>query len=601
MKNFFSKQIIFFSDKLYILKFYFKYVKFGMFIIVFSSILAGLLESVGISLLLPVFQSLLTNVEGVKLPSLFENFFEFLHIQPKLTNFISFFLILFILKAVVKFFTGYLKVFYSGKFLLELRMNLISGLINYNFINFTRNDTGKISSLLTMEVEKLLSGFIYFSNYLVTIFTGFSFVIVIFYMNYKFALIIILFGALYYSLFRNVNKSIKKLSKDITLNNSNFNSLLIQFIQSYKYLKSTNNFVEIKRLLKKFVILIRKKHLQKDLRTNMIAALQEPATLLILVLIVYFSIKVIKVDASTSILILLLFYRSTSYFLSSQSIWNSFLSQIGSTNSVINFEKELMKNVEIHNGRNKINFKNNIVIKDLSFSFENEIKKNILDNVNLEFKYKTTTAIIGKSGGGKSTLINVITGLIKPYAGDVLIDGMSINDIDVNDWRSKIGIITQESVIFNDSILNNITLWNYNEEIDSERLQEIIKMSRLDDFIVSKTDLYRIVGDRGISLSGGQRQRISIARELYKKPQVLILDEATSALDSETENYINKSIESLQGSITLIVIAHRLSTIKNADNIYVIEDGKTLENGSYQDLLSNPDSKFSSFIKYQSL
>jgi ABC-type multidrug transport system fused ATPase/permease subunit len=204
-----------------------------MFIIIFFSILAGFLESIGISLLLPVFQSLITNKEEIILPSFFNKFFSTFNIEPKLANFIVFFLLLFLLKAIVKFFTGYLKVYYSGKFLLDLRVNLINKLINYNFISFTRKDTGKISTLLTMEVEKLLSGFIYFSNYLVTIFTGFSFVIVVFYMNYKFALVIILFGVLYYSLFRNVNKSIKVLSKEITDNNSNFNSLLIQFIQSY--------------------------------------------------------------------------------------------------------------------------------------------------------------------------------------------------------------------------------------------------------------------------------------------------------------------------------------------------------------------------------
>jgi subfamily B ATP-binding cassette protein MsbA len=195
----------------------------------------------------------------------------------------------------------------------------------------------------------------------------------------------------------------------------------------------------------------------------------------------------------------------------------------------------------------------------------------------------------------------MITGLIQPNKGDIFIDETSINDVYISYWRSKIGFITQESVIFNDSILNNITLWNYDEKKNKEWLLNVIKMSRLDDFIISDDELLRVVGDRGISLSGGQRQRISIARELYKKPQVLILDEATSALDSETENYINKSIESLKGSVTLIVIAHRLSTIKNADNIYVIEDGKSIENGSYQELSDNPNSKFSSLIKFQSL
>ena len=208
---------------------------------------------------------------------------------------------------------------------------------------------------------------------------------------------------------------------------------------------------------------------------------------------------------------------------------------------------------------------------------------------------------MGKSGSGKSTLINIITGLLKPNIGSVYIDEVDLRQINLNDWRSKIGYITQESVIFNDTILNNITSWDYNEKEDYSRLWNAIKMSHLDEIIANDNDLNREVGDRGVSLSGGQKQRIAIARELYRNPKVLILDEATSALDSETENSIIESLEELNGKITIIVIAHRLSTIKKADIINVIEGGIIIESGSYEELINNTSSRMNEFIKMQEL
>ena len=591
------------SGRLRIIKFYFKYVKFGMLFIVCLSFLTGVLESIGVSMIFPILQSILENkpkLEATNFP-IVSDVLTFFSIDYTINNLVTIFVVLFLFKAIFKFVTGYFKLFYSSKFLLDIRKNMIKNLSGLEYTNYTKRETGKLSSTFTLEVENMVSGFIYFSNYLVTIFTGISFIIIILFIEYKFTFIILFFGMIYYLGFKKLNVKIKNISKEITSSNSKFNSLLIQFIQSYKYLKSTNNFYHLNDFLKQTVVNIRRLKIQKDIRTNFVLAIQEPAVLLLVLLIVYVSVSVIKIETSVVLMLLVLFYRSTNYFLSSQSTWNNFLGQIGSTNSVIQLESSLIENQEDSAGVKKVDFSKSIILKNMDFKYSNDSMIKNLDSINLEIPLNKTVAFVGKSGSGKSTLINIITGLLKPNSGNVSIDGIDLSEINLKDWRSKIGYIAQESVIFSDTILNNITSWDYNKEQDYSRLWNAIKMSHLDEIIKNDNDLNRDVGDRGVSLSGGQKQRIAIARELYRNPKILILDEATSALDSETEKSIIESLEELNGKITIIVIAHRLSTIKNSDIINVIEGGIIIESGSYDELINNNSSRMNEFIKMQEL
>lgn len=214
-------------------------------------------------------------------------------------------------------------------------------------------------------------------------------------------------------------------------------------------------------------------------------------------------------------------------------------------------------------------------------------------------------AFVGESGAGKSTLIDTLTLLLRPKKGNVFIDGLNAVEIDKDSWRSQIGYVSQETVVFDDTIANNICLWKGDYRKDEnvrKRVEEAAKRAYAHRFIETLQDGYETtVGDRGVRLSGGQRQRLFIARELYKNPKLLILDEATSSLDTESERYIQKSIDSLKGSMTVVIIAHRLSTIKNADLIYVLDDGEIIEQGSYDELSNDEKSRFSKMVAIQSL
>jgi subfamily B ATP-binding cassette protein MsbA len=189
-------------------------------------------------------------------------------------------------------------------------------------------------------------------------------------------------------------------------------------------------------------------------------------------------------------------------------------------------------------------------------------------------------------------LSDVIVALLRPSKGDLFIDGISIKEIDVESWRDKIGYISQDVVIFDDTISNNIGMWNGDNLSSDEyilRVNDAAKKAGILEFVNTLKDGFDTkVGDRGVRLSGGQKQRLFIARELYRRPKILILDEATSALDSKSEKIIESSINKLSGEMTIIMIAHRLSTIKNADRIVVLDEGVVVQSGSYEELVSLP-------------
>jgi ABC-type bacteriocin/lantibiotic exporters, contain an N-terminal double-glycine peptidase domain len=584
-----------------IFRFYYSYTGAKLFVLILLSALTGLLEGVGISMLFPILTSF-SNKSSVSTSNPGTNIFQkiagFFHLQATQRNLIILFITSFILKAIVKYLVGLYKTKLSANLLKRIRFDFISGFVNLDYLYYSKLDSGKISNTFTLELERSVSGFIYFCNYVVGLFTGLAFLSMVFFIDVKFTVIIIAAGVLYYLSFSGINKAISNYSKKITFENSGFNSLLIQFVQSFKYLKSTNSFGSMKKMLESNVDSIRRLKFDMDMRASLVVAMQEPMVLLLILGVVYINVVLFNISMGSIVIILLLFYRSINYLLSSQSVWNNFISQIGSTESVIRLKKDLTGNIESVKGNTNIMFDCGIQLKGVSFSYG---EKPTLKNVDLKIPKNQTIALIGRSGSGKSTLVNLITGLLKPDKGELLIDGISIDKIDIGEWRKKIGYITQETIIFNDTIENNITLWDEFKAQHEQNYQEAIEKSQLTALMDEHTNGEKIIGDRGIMLSGGQRQRIAIARELYKKPTLLILDEATSALDSETEMYIQRSIDELKGKLTIIIVAHRLSTIKHADRVVVFEHGEIVETGTFNELASIPQSKLNNFVKLQKL
>jgi len=227
-------------------------------------------------------------------------------------------------------------------------------------------------------------------------------------------------------------------------------------------------------------------------------------------------------------------------------------------------------------------------LTDIRFTYPDSPKP-VLDGITLSVKQNSTIALVGTTGSGKTTLVDVILGLLRPQEGTIDVDGQVLDDTRLRAWQANIGYVSQDVYLIDESIAANIAFGVPEEEVDQQAVESAAKIANLHDFIVHELPrgYSTVVGDRGVRLSGGQRQRVGIARAVYTNPQILILDEATSSLDGITENIVMEAVQSLASQKTIIMIAHRFSTIQACDQIYLLEHGRITDHGSYAQLMEN--------------
>lgn len=338
-------------------------------------------------------------------------------------------------------------------------------------------------------------------------------------------------------------------------------------------------------------------------RKELAAPLTEIFGIFALVIIVIFGgLMVIKGEIHPSILIgfVLLFARILAPMQSVTTAYYNLKKASAAAQRLYEILDAKEKIVEKPDAIEEIEFKDKISYKNVFFSYreENEENKMVLENINLEALHGQTVAIVGKSGSGKSTLIDLLPRFHDVIDGEITIDDVPIKDFNINSLRKIIGVVTQESILFNDTIFGNIA---FGIDATLEQVQNAAKAANAHNFILNTPKgYYTNIGDRGLTLSGGERQRICIARAILKNPKILLLDEATSALDTESEKLVQESLHALMKGRTTFVIAHRLSTIVNSDKIIVMDNGKIVEEGNHQSLLSQ-NGIYSKLIELQTL
>lgn len=323
----------------------------------------------------------------------------------------------------------------------------------------------------------------------------------------------------------------------------------------------------------------------------------EPILMIVLIGVLYFSLNVFKVKLSDVLVILYAFKNMVPLILSVMSEKNNIAGFIPSYQQVEMLENKSLL-LQVKEGEKVFEkLKDKIVLSSVSFSYAKD--KAILKNISLEIPKGKMVALVGKSGSGKTTIADLVMGFYHPDAGQVLIDGEDLKNFNTSLLREKIGFVSQEPVLFNQTIRENL-LWAKENATDEEIREALTKSHALDFINRIPEGLEAKVGDRGTMLSGGERQRIAFARAILRKPDLLILDEATSALDSESEKIVQVAIQSVAKNCTTLVIAHRLSTIKEADLIYVIDNGVIIETGTYENLIER-NGAFKQLIQNQQM
>jgi ATP-binding cassette subfamily C protein len=323
-------------------------------------------------------------------------------------------------------------------------------------------------------------------------------------------------------------------------------------------------------------------------------------TVIMLAIIVLTLIQLVKIPIASLFILIYIFVMMIPQFSTIQSSYQYFINSLPAFDNINQLEMQCLQNIDSTESEGDVMVLENMINFDhIFFSYRGEDHFKIED-LNLRIPVGETIAITGSSGTGKSTVADLLMGLIQPDSGVIKVDNVPLAQDNLLSWRDRIGYVAQETFLFNETIRFNLLL-TQPDAVEKDLINSL-RLAAAYDFVEELPDgLDTFIGDRGVKLSGGEKQRLALARALLRKPSIIILDEATSNLDSENEKRILNSVENLHGDITILMIAHRLSTIRKADQIYFMENGSIVESGTWDELLSKNNGKFNSFHKFQSI
>ena len=583
--------------------YFYSHLKYKVFVYLGLIIGAGFSDSLGLALFMPLINLSAgandnDSSEGLGGLAFITEGLEKVGIELTFNSVLVLISIVFVIKGILKFIEQYYIAFMRVSFIRKIRFQLIASLKQCQYTVFSQTDAGRIQNTMSVEITRITSGFkAFFATMqgliLVAIYTSAALK-----ANFQFAVFVVIGALLTNIIFRFFYKLTKLYSYTMTGKGHAFQAFLLQSVQFFKYLKATNVLALYEKRLKHSVQEVEYLQLKIGKVSALLTAIREPLVILAIVLSMFVHVNVFEGEFSAIVLSVALFYRSMQVLMQLQTTWNNYIATTGSLNAAIQLNKELRVSQETNQGKTFSTFDKAIHLNNIGLSFG---EKEILNNVNLEIPKNSFIALVGESGAGKTTLTNVISGLVNPDAGAVMLDDEDLKDFNIDSYRNNLGYITQEAVIFNDSLFNNVSLWAEQTEENIQKVKEVLELVHLTKTVEDLENGFdTILGDQGVILSGGQRQRISIARELFKPSQLLIFDEATSALDSETETIIQDNLKKIIGNKTVVMIAHRLSTIRKADQVVLLADGKIEDTGSFDELLAKSE-KFSNMAKMQHL
>ena len=564
-------------------------------------VLLSLSEAVSLLILVPLLglvgldvgQGSLGQIDGI-----ISAFFTYLGLKPTL---IMILIIYVVVISISAFLTRYQTLQTSQiqyQFANHLRKRLYNSITNSNWLFFSRMKSSSLAHALTNEIDRISMGTGQFLTFIASIMILVVYIIFALKLAGLITGVIFAVGILILLILRRRASKSRTSGEDITTTTRDLYYSILQHLDGMKTIKSFGMQDENIKVFKDQSNQVAKNYLEAIRSYADVKLLFDVGTVVVLAVMVFFLIEVVKLPTASLFLLIYLFVRMIPQFSTIQRAYQYFINMLPAFGNVMDLEGQFLENCETSKSEEEfIELKDKITFENVNFSYRGEDHFTLKD-LNLEIPAGKTIALAGPSGVGKSTMADLIMGLISPEKGRVVVDGTVLSDDFFASWRNRIGYVAQETFLFNETIRFNLELAS--PDASEDELNEALKLAAAYQFVSKFPEgLDTVIGDRGVRLSGGERQRLALARALLSKPSILILDEATSNLDSENENKILKAIDDLHGEITILMIAHRLSTIKNADYIYLFENGKIIESGTWDELLKNKKGWFREMGNFQ--
>ena len=547
------------------------------FVVVVLSIISGFIQSIAIFTLFPlmVFLDVNDNSEGfTKFIDIYELILNFLNLNNSLFLVLSFMILFVTLSSIINF----LIHIYSSKISLsiarKIRNEYTDSITNASWTFFLEKNTGEIVNSLITESEAISSGYQTSIKFYSQLIQGFIILFSTFFIDTFVALASLFFGIIMILIFGNLLNITKLTGQNIRQSMNQISKIIIDYLYFIKPLKAMNMEKKLIPILSKQIKQLETNTLKFYILKGLPTFFKDPILICLLSIGIYF---IISYNLMSTILIVpmsLLFIRSSQTLSLSFSSFQS-LKRIEVFYDSLNINLKKSKEMnEIDNGSKEFNFKKNIIFNNVCFSYG---RKKIFDTINFKIHKNSFNLIVGESGLGKTTLIDLISRIHNPKTGNICIDDINISEFKLSSLRKNIGYVPQEFTFFNGSVRDNITMGD--KFYSDEAIIDILKLSSAEFVLDLNYGIDTLIGEKGFALSGGQRQRLSLSRALIKQPKILILDEPTSNLDQESKKDLINCLEKIKliSDITIIMISHDLIKLKIDYTIFKINEGKILK------------------------
>ncbi len=554
----------------------------------------GVLEGIGVGAVIPALSFLLGNgsqVENSVVSQTIKGFFDFFSIPFSFRYLLAMVAGLFVARAFILGIFTYVRARIGAEFINAEMADILSATFSARWPFLLKQKIGYVQNTIVSDVRR--------SANLLDVFTQIiqSFSGLIIYLVFalsispKITLVTLGAGATFLFILRPLVKKTQSVNEQASIVDKQLSQHITEHLGGLKVVKASGEERRVFEKAKEYLLSLRTLYVRNIVVHALGTIFIQPFSVVFVIIVFAFAYKTPGFDLPIFAATLYLIQKIFIYLQSGQGAIHSVSGLLPYVANVISFKKDLVDNIEVEpKGHGPFKFDDSLEFNNVGFSY-GQGSDTVLKNVTFALRRGETIGLIGPSGAGKTSIADLFLRLFKPTTGEITLDSVDIQDIDLREWRSRIGYVSQDIFLVNETIRHNIQF--YEDALSQEDIERAAKQAHIYDFIVGLPEGFdTIVGDKGVMLSVGQRQRIALARVLARRPEILVLDEATSALDNESELLVQKAINELHGTVTVFIIAHRLSTIMNVDKLLVLREGKIEEEGKPQDLLQNKDSYF---------